>query len=88
MSSTGRFRAERRFSSSRDASISWSAEPTRISVLGQDAVKGIKAPDTRGSVSATPELPTYALVSAPNVDRSRVSELACALACSLRRSNT
>jgi hypothetical protein len=86
-SSTGLFRAARRFPSSRDASISPSAVPTSISVLGQDTVKGIKAPDTRGSVHDTPESPTYALFASLYADTSRMSLPPCTPACSLMRSD-
>ena len=83
-SSTGRLRAASRFSSSCDASIVRSPVPTKINVLGQDAVKGRKAADTSGSVDATPVSPTYALDSPFTMGTVRISVSAFALARLLR----
>ena len=87
-SSTATSSAARRFSSSCDASLIRSAEPTRISVFGQDAVKGKKAPETSGSVHATPGTPTYVPHTTSNMGTERMQALPCALARSFGLSKT
>ena len=81
-SSTGLFISANRLSTSRHPPISWSAVPTRISVLGQDALKVTKAPDTSGSERATPESPRYKFATISPLDGSITSPLAFALASS------